>query len=397
LLLDREAFGPGTAYAAPSRSHLMNGTARTMSAFEDDEQHLVRWLTDEPGHTLIPRSRFGEYVRDLLDDALARCPTLSRERAQIVDLVPRGGGYELVDCDGRMQYAATVVLALGNFAPTDEALPASLRSHPGYVANPWRFDASEIRGDVLCVGSGLTAMDVAVTLQERGFTGGLHVLSRRGLVPLVEDPFAEAPDAARFGLDVTSPYRLLRTMRRAARREAAHGRDWRPIVESIRATTPAIWSGWSLRERRQFLRHLEAYWSIHRYRVPAATARVWADLARSGRLTLHRGRVTTDLDVAHVINCTGPQSDYARIDDPLVRNLVRRGLIAPDALSMGIRATAEYAAIGRDGRPSQSLFAIGPPLRGERYESTAIPEIRRQAAALAEHLVAEPAVLTIAG
>jgi len=36
------------------------------------------------------------------------------------------------------------------------------------------------------------------------------------------------------------------------------------------------------------------------------------------------------------------------------------------------------------------LFTLGPPLRGIRYETTAIPEIRDQAAALAGLLTAVP-------
>ena len=40
------------------------------------------------------------------------------------------------------------------------------------------------------------------------------------------------------------------------------------------------------------------------------------------------------------------------------------------------------------GMPSRTLFTLGPPLRGARYETTAIPEIRDQAATLAGHLVA---------
>jgi uncharacterized NAD(P)/FAD-binding protein YdhS len=39
-----------------------------------------------------------------------------------------------------------------------------------------------------------------------------------------------------------------------------------------------------------------------------------------------------------------------------------------------------------DGRPASGIFALGPLLRGSRYETTAIPEIRDQAAALARHL-----------
>jgi hypothetical protein len=40
------------------------------------------------------------------------------------------------------------------------------------------------------------------------------------------------------------------------------------------------------------------------------------------------------------------------------------------------------------GRPSSTLSTLGPPLRGLRYETTAIPEIRVQAAALALRLSA---------
>ena len=40
------------------------------------------------------------------------------------------------------------------------------------------------------------------------------------------------------------------------------------------------------------------------------------------------------------------------------------------------------------GRPSDRIFALGPLLRGRRYETTAIPEIRDQAAILARRLVA---------
>jgi uncharacterized NAD(P)/FAD-binding protein YdhS len=39
------------------------------------------------------------------------------------------------------------------------------------------------------------------------------------------------------------------------------------------------------------------------------------------------------------------------------------------------------------GRPSDTLFTLGPPLRGQLYETTAVPEIRDQAAALARRLI----------
>lgn len=45
------------------------------------------------------------------------------------------------------------------------------------------------------------------------------------------------------------------------------------------------------------------------------------------------------------------------------------------------------ALLDVNGRPSQLLFALGPPRKGCLWETTAVPEIRAQAAELAEGLL----------
>jgi uncharacterized NAD(P)/FAD-binding protein YdhS len=49
---------------------------------------------------------------------------------------------------------------------------------------------------------------------------------------------------------------------------------------------------------------------------------------------------------------------------------------------------AGLAVLDGAGTPGRTLFTLGPTLRGVRYETTAIPEIRDQAAALASQLIA---------
>jgi uncharacterized NAD(P)/FAD-binding protein YdhS len=56
------------------------------------------------------------------------------------------------------------------------------------------------------------------------------------------------------------------------------------------------------------------------------------------------------------------------------------------AARLGIDAGPDGALVDASGRPSSTIFTLGPPLRGIRYETTAIPEIRDQAAALARRL-----------
>lgn len=94
---------------------------------------------------------------------------------------------------------------------------------------------------------------------------------------------------------------------------------------------------------------------------------------------------TRDLSVGWLVNGTGPASDVAR--DPLLRDLFLAGLARPDALRLGLDADENGAVLDASGRPQERIFTLGPLLRGVLYETTAIPEIRDQAAALAPRLL----------
>ncbi|MFL6003250.1 MAG: hypothetical protein ACJ72P_10615, partial [Nocardioides sp.] len=63
--------------------------------------------------------------------------------------------------------------------------------------------------------------------------------------------------------------------------------------------------------------------------------------------------------------------------------LQRRGLVAPDPLRLGLDSTPSGQVVGADGVPVPGLYAVGPPRKGTLWESTAIPEIRTQAAEVA--------------
>ena len=84
-----------------------------------------------------------------------------------------------------------------------------------------------------------------------------------------------------------------------------------------------------------------------------------------------------------VVNCTGPLTDIGRTTDPLLQALQTRGLVAPDPLRLGLDSTLGGEVVGADGRVVPGLYAVGPPRKGTLWESTAIPEIRTQAAEVA--------------
>jgi len=411
LLIDADEPGPGRAYAPSSDRLYMNGTARAMSAVAGDKQHLVDWLRTEPESALISRRTFGRYLRERLREALDKRPEFETLRAEAVDVIADGEYFTVVDAHGGERVARHVVLALGNFPPDYAFLPQALHRHSAFVADPWRFNPApaHLRGDVLIVGSGLTAIDTVALLDERNFDGCVHLVSRRGLTPCVENPFARALDAGQLRLQTQTPHALLRSLRAAARAHSARGGDWRDVVEAIRPISAGIWSSWNDRERKRFLRHLEVFWAVHRYRVPPKTAAVCERLRRDGRLFRHRGRISeaartpdgrirvelqgsqgkSSFVVSTGINCTGPNGNYERVRHPLVQNLLRRGTIRPDALRLGLDATADLHVVDDAGRKVDRLFTLGPPLRGLFYETTAVPETREQAAAIARTVVTE--------
>ena len=200
---------------------------------------------------------------------------------------------------------------------------------------------------------------------------------------------------------------MLRAMREEVPAAAAEGAGWRSVVDSIRPKTRSIWASWPDGERRRFLRHARPYWEVHRHRMAPENARTIDALLEAGRLQVLAGRVAgvsetgsaievrvaprgkaspKILTAARVVNCTGPGMDYSLSSDGLVRDLLARGLARPGPMGLGFDADHDGALIGSDGRPSTALFTLGPPLKGRDWETTAVPEVREQALALAKRL-----------
>ncbi len=72
--------------------------------------------------------------------------------------------------------------------------------------------------------------------------------------------------------------------------------------------------------------------------------------------------------------------------DPLMAALAERGPALTHRLGIGWPTAPDGALLDAAGRPSPGLFTLGPPRRGDLWESTAIPEIRGQARDLAQRL-----------
>jgi uncharacterized NAD(P)/FAD-binding protein YdhS len=194
-------------------------------------------------------------------------------------------------------------------------------------------------------------------------------------------------------------------MLRQIRGDARTIEDWRAVIDGLRAVTQSTWQAASATERARFLRHVQPFWDTHRHRVAPRIGRLIGEARASGQLQVMagrllgldgsrvrvapRGRSEVRFEVARVINCTGPATSFEGLEEPLLDRLRTQGLAAMDELGLGFRTVEDGRLIDAQGRPSTRLFSLGPMRRGELWETTAIPDIRLQAAHLAQTLVAE--------
>ena len=403
--------GRGTAYATRDPRHRLNVPAGGMSCYPDDPGHFARWLCrhGEPSVTaadFATRYRYGAYLADTLAQAIVRAQgTVTvrrlRTRAESCTGTPEGR-VELHLADGGHLTADSAVLATGPAAPSAGWAPPALRTSARFIAAPWATGALDgplsDTADVLLVGTGLTAVDLALTLDRPGRT--VHALSRSGLLPQPHALTPAGPMGAPEGLDDTSLRRLRKAVYRHISRSVRTYGDWRPALDSLRPHTARLWESLTPEDRAEFLAREGALWNTHRHRMAPATAESVARARTARRLTVHTGAVTDavehdgsvlvtlsngrTLHVGWVIDCTGPGP---RFDDPLWRSLFASGAAVPGPLGMGV-ATRDGRLLDSEGRADRSLFTLGAPRRGELWETTAIPEIRVQAAALAGQLLA---------
>jgi uncharacterized NAD(P)/FAD-binding protein YdhS len=416
-------FGRGMAYGTRSGSHLLNVPAGRMSVDPADADDFVRFLRAQglacrPGD-FVPRKFYGEYLEAALERAqrIAAGPTLRMLQAEVLDMQPApDGGLSLSLDDGRRVAATDVVMALGNFPPRSPwaATPAS-----GSVVNdPWSpaaLDGLPSDASVLLAGSGLTAYDVVLSLLDRGHRGPITMLSRRGLLPHGHREQETQPSPGLVPADamagLSSARAQLREVRAMVRSAARLGADWRDVIGGLRPQTPRLWAQLDAQGRAQFVRHLLPYWDTHRHRAAPAIHQRIQDALAGGQLQVVAGRVVEvvtrglgDVNVLWrprgasqpsfsrfdmLVNCTGPSSDLRRLGDPLICRLREQGGLRVDPLGLGLEVDDSYRVLRADGTPHERVRYVGPLLRAQLWEATAVPELREHAARVSALLSAK--------
>jgi uncharacterized NAD(P)/FAD-binding protein YdhS len=412
VLEPRSRLGVGVAYSTDCPTHLLNTRACNMSV-TDEPDDFVRWLKAERPRRVLnwtredfaPRSYFADYLQDRLAEIRANTNLrLSWVHSAADSITPNGRGWDVIPAHGEPIAADVVILATGNESPRvlGRGLAPSVQKR--IVEDPWDVEQkAEIPADapVLLAGTSLTAIDLATELLHKGHTAQIIAVSRRGLLPRSHGPIAAASEGFVHALP-SSLREVVRYVRQLSANDP-RGDKWRRVFTELRSIAPSLWRNWTVAERRRFLRHVRPFWDAHRHRLaPRVHGKIERAIA-SGQLRIVRGRLdrieahptreglqvsvrhghgTRTIDVARVVNCTGPEQHPARSANPLLQGLIGDNIARADALGLGLAVDSESRVISPNGSAHPSLFAVGALTRGTRWEITAIPEMREQAGAV---------------
>ena len=405
--------GTGVAYSTPDDTLLLNVRASNMSVYADDPGHFAAWIQARYGHAdasaFVPRRWYAQYLADTVQTAIsASAGTYAHINAHAVDINPQSRVVTLAD--GRHVSADHILLAIGH-APIANPLARWGTQPARMIAG---YDWTRIQRDiaphqpVTIIGTGLTMVDAVSMLWQSGHHAPITAISRHGHLPQAHvsaSPYPAFMDASHYGQSLS---RIMRMVRHEVDRATQQGQPWQAVIDAIRPHTQALWIGWSLADKQRFLRHVRAHWDIYRHRIAPHLATQLSDAQQRGQLAVVAGRITNYSDLTDttqltytprgggapqqlasdwVINCTGPESDYTRIANPLVTALTRHGLLNADAIRLGIDVDAQGRLKASDGQVIPWLWTIGPPRKGYAWECIAMPDIRVQAAQLADALM----------
>ncbi|MGW3075302.1 FAD/NAD(P)-binding protein [Kitasatospora sp. NPDC001132] len=368
-----------------------------------------------------PRRIFQDYLDDRLAEARREaCPgvVLVEADGDAVDLEVGPTGVDVTveqpAPDGppvvTVLRADHVVLATG-LELREPAFASEVRTHASFIRNP--YSAAGIRklvslpsgADVAIVGSVLSAYDSAGLLLRRGHTGRIRLISRTGTL------FRTYPDGHEHGvLSLPCPKTLLQPYRNRAEFLDRVRAEWDTACSTVVREHPEV-SPVVVAER--VVKAWEPHLPEAIERIPTAELRGLLDEfgtalaalrvgvleytmavieraldradgtdgavelvvgrveavvpAESGRLLVSvvSGEEKHAIEADLVVSNFGRESDYTRVEQPLWRNLLRRGLAVPhERTGRGLEVDGRGALLGSGGE-SGPVSAVGALREGD--------------------------------
>ncbi|MER6424957.1 FAD/NAD(P)-binding protein [Streptomyces sp. NPDC001137] len=437
----------GRAYQVDTETLRVNATPDDMSVRAGDLGHFERWLQTRDrvtgvsqgidrlsGARFAPRPVYGDYLEESAYAALGEL----RRSGWRVDIIgeavtsaARLPNQVRLSTGRQSQTFDYVVLCVGGDSPKDVY---GLAGTPGFVGDPYPLsgtlaDIGETE-HVAVIGSGLTAIDIVLSLAARGHQGPISLLSRRGVLPGVR----QRP--VRFELRHLTPERIGTAA--AGRRELAiedvaavlraefrdAGADLDAVVQEIirvdledpvdrlrrqidevdspqlglrilqRAvpeTGPDVWPLLREEDKIQVLRaHYRTIMSLC-CPMPPSSAAVLLDLVEAGQLEMFSGLLDITPAQEGGFEVLAADGTELRADRVISAVNASEGRIPTSALSLvtsliraraasrhphgGLQLARASSRLTSNGRPDPRLYGLGNIAAGALFFTFGIPSL----------------------
>lgn len=430
-----EFLGEGLAYNTKDNIHLLNVAAERMGAFAEEPGGFYHWLQTAPGKecikrlwsghdvtgkSYVPRVIYAEYIKHIVNASLLEAKskniTVNIHCATVIDVLVHDHQTQQMSIifDNKGSHYALIVdavmLATGNLPPRrHKSQEGLIIEHPNYINEVWNTPighmfpsrVNELSADteIVIIGTGLTMVDIVLTLKSRGYKGKIIAISRTGFLPNTHvhtKPYPKWEWTQNPEYAPRTALGLFTGLRQEVRKAWEKGHSWQSTIDSIRPVTQTLWKQLEIGEKQKFLKRLFTLWNVHRHRMAPEICQEIQALQQSNRLNIIAGKIyyidskndrlaityrkrgTRNLETlfpALILNCTGSEQDIEISNHKLLKQLHGRKLISGGPLRAGIESTECGTA---KGKARESLFPLGSLLFGELLECTAVPELREQ-------------------
>ncbi len=193
ILSPKEEFIAGRAYLTPNGEHLLNTPARLMSCYPDNSLHFSDWLHAKGIKAdYAPRYLFAQYLfeqyKTVKQLAVNHLITVTEILLKAIDIEINSKGSYLISLSDCTKIEVNIVIYTPGKpeTPVLEKLGGSnsifqFESHKDFPLDT----CINTNGDVGILGSGLTAIDAIISINKHPKVKNIHVFSRTGLLPSV--------------------------------------------------------------------------------------------------------------------------------------------------------------------------------------------------------------------
>lgn len=396
-------FGPGLAFSTPDSAHILNVPAGKMSAFPETPNDFIDWIkTYRPNttsNTFVERHWYGQYLKTRLREARETSKGILDCFPQEVTNVHRTGDKIAIRSTSQKIECLQVALCIGNFPANHPAFAqlSSKRYLENFYKDPSWLEIG-MEESILILGTGLSMVDAVLSLKNRGHRGPIIAVSPSGRLPKMhsgESTPIEIPQRIVERANLRETFRWVR--------EQLEEHPWPNVIDAFRPHTTTIWGRFSVQEKQKFLRHLKSLWNIHRHRIPESSHEQLKEMKKDGQLRILKERHITQfarrksvdssrheqnrfsMNPDRIINCTGQESDPARMKSKLLQSMIEQGMIEIDPIRLGLLTDSHGFCVDHNGNLTD-VATIGSLRRGSLWESTAVAELRLQAKSVCDQM-----------